>query len=177
MKNLLTAIVAALLCLTASAQDTNTDPVQIMRERLTQGRVTMNYYFKTEKGKTSVVDKGVMTVEGNCFCSKGSGIEIRNDGRTQWYIDPKAKEIYIEDSNGLEDLFSNPKIYEELLSDLQISDNEISGNYHNGRSGDKTFFRMTNIKSSPAVNDSTIFKFDARQLDSEWLVTDLRERK
>jgi len=176
MKKLTTILLTVIFCLTATAQDIFKDPVQIMRERLTQGRVTVNYYFRTE-AKVAVVNKGIMTIQGNCFCTSGSGLEYRADGHALWVIDKKEKEVYVEDFLGLEEFFSNPQIYAELLTDLKIEDKEISGTYHNGKNGEKTFFKMTNIKAAPADEDESIFKFETNNLDSEWLVTDLRESK
>ena len=176
MKKLAICILGLGFCVTAAAQDILGDSVRAVRERLSQGRVTMNYYFRTE-AKVPVINKGVVIVEGNCFCANGNGTEIRNDGRSQWTIDGKAREVYVEDSDGLERFFSNPEKYAGMLSDLQLTDKEISGTFHNGANGEITSFKLTDIQISPAVRDSTIFRFDEKDLDSNWLVTDLRERE
>jgi len=172
MRKTILLIILAAVCSSLHAQD----PVQIIRQRLADGRISAKFSFRMS-GKVPVTGDGTLTVEGNCYCLEGKELVIKNDGTTKWSVDTKAKEVYVDDSAGLEEFLTNPKIYQDLLSDVTINEKEVTGSYHDPDNGEKITFRIWNIKGSPVSEDKSIFKLDTMTLDSSWLVTDMRLRK
>ena len=144
MNKWLLPLLALLLPLSLAAQE---QQLADIASHLRANRVTLHYecVFTQE---APVHLSGVLTIQAPCYRAVGNGMEIYNDGKTRWTVDPASREVYVEEAEGLEELIR----WQESLSDLKI----------------------TEIKYLPLQEDLSDFRFDTASLDASWVVTDLR---
>lgn len=79
--------------------------------------VTFSYSF-TMRGNAPVRGEGTAVLQGNMFIVKGNGMEIWCDGKSRWTADRTAKELIVEDVDGLASIEANPAL---LISSLESS--------------------------------------------------------
>lgn len=79
--------------------------------------VTFSYSF-TVRGNAPVRGEGTAVLQGNMFIVKGNGMEIWCDGKSRWTADRAAKELIVEDVDGLASIEANPAL---LISSLESS--------------------------------------------------------
>lgn len=79
--------------------------------------VTFSYSF-TVRGNAPVRGEGTAVLQGNMFIVKGNGMEIWCDGKSRWTADRTAKELIVEDVDGLASIEANPAL---LISSLESS--------------------------------------------------------
>ena len=79
--------------------------------------VTFSYSF-TMRGNAPVRGDGTAVLQGNMFIVKGNGMEIWCDGKSRWTADRTAKELIVEDVDGLASIEANPAL---LISSLESS--------------------------------------------------------
>lgn len=79
--------------------------------------VTFSYSF-TMRGNAPVRGEGTAILQGNMFIVKGNGMEIWCDGKSRWTADRAAKELIVEDVDGLASIDANPAL---LISSLESS--------------------------------------------------------
>lgn len=149
------------------------DRISVIRQKLETGRATLSYKY-TVNGKVPVGGSGTLIAQGDCYIIEGNGLKIVCDGESQWTIDPEAKEVYIEPSEGAGAFLAHPEAILDNSSNLKVGDTEISGIYNSPDSDAKISFRLWNIKFAAPGKDLTEFVYDADSLDSSWVVTDLR---
>lgn len=146
MKRLLCTLLLALFTLgTLRAQSAVTDEIIA---RLRDSRVSLKFSCTIEDG-VSIELSGSLIAQSNCFILKGNGLEIYSDGITRWTVDPKEKEVYLEEGNELSEIL----LYRDKVRNLNIMD----------------------IKYEQPAEDLSVFRFDCSHLDEEWIVTDLRQ--
>lgn len=146
MKRLLCTLVLALCTLgTLRAQSAVTDEIIA---RLRDSRVSLKFSCTLEDG-VNIELSGSLIAQGNCFIVKGNGLEIYSDGKTRWTVDPKEKEVYLEEGNEISEILG----YRDQIRNLQLKD----------------------IKYEQPGEDLSAFRFDCSNLDEGWIVTDLRQ--
>lgn len=91
---------------------------------------------------------GHLIAQGNCYHLTANGMDIWCDGSTRWSADMEAKDLYIETSNGVEEVLA----YRDAISELSFSDVTVTENPDKGN-----------------------YAFDVAGLDDSWVVTDLRQ--
>ena len=123
------------------------EQVQTILQRLQTERVSLKYKMVLDSDPAIHLE-GSLVLEGNCYLALGNGLEIYSDGTSRWTVDPQEKEVYIEDSTGVNEAFA----YSDSVKELKISE----------------------VKYSPAKGEDRSFRFDTTKLDSSWVVTDLR---
>ena len=123
------------------------EQVQTILQRLQTERVSLKYKMVLDSDPAIHLE-GSLILEGNCYLALGNGLEIYSDGTSRWTVDPQEKEVYIEDSTGVNEAFA----YSDSVKELKISE----------------------VKYSPAKGEDSSFRFDTSKLDSSWVVTDLR---
>lgn len=118
LKITLTAILM-LLPFVAVAQDIGA--AQSLSRRFSDAEkgscVTFSYSF-TVRGNAPVRGEGTAVLQGNMFIVKGNGMEIWCDGKSRWTADRAAKELIVEDVDGLASIEANPAL---LISSLESS--------------------------------------------------------
>lgn len=118
LKMTLTAILL-LLSFVAVAQDIGA--AQSLSRRFSDAErgscVTFSYSF-TVRGNAPVRGEGTAVLQGNMFIVKGNGMEIWCDGKSRWTADRTAKELIVEDVDGLASIEANPAL---LISSLESS--------------------------------------------------------
>ena len=146
MKRLLCTLLLALCTLgTLRAQSAVTDEIIA---RLRDNRVSLKFSCTVEDG-VSIELSGSLIAQGNCFILKGNGLEIYSDGITRWTVDPKEKEVYLEEGNELSEIL----LYRDKVRNLNIKD----------------------IKYEQPGEDLSVFRFYCSHLTDDWIVTDLRQ--
>ncbi len=144
MRKWILPLLGLLMTLTAAAQNAQLAEIAA---HLETNRISLNYDC-TFTQDAPIQLTGVLLIQGTCYQAKGNGMEIYCDGQTRWTVDPKAREVYIEKAEGLEELM----VWGDSLSDLKIS----------------------GIQYLPLSEDLKPFRFETAGLDAEWVVTDLR---
>lgn len=167
MKKTLLVLTFTLVVLTLAAQDR----AELLRQRLESGRVSFDYSLTVE-GKVPVKQSGSVVIDGDCYCIKGNGVEIRCDGTTLWTVDNEAREVYIENFGGVREFLADPAAYLDKVSDLKVGATTASGVYSDASGSVK--FNLSSIRSSESGSDGAIFSFDTSALGADWVVTDLR---
>lgn len=118
LKMTLTAILM-LLPFVAVAQDIAS--AQSLSRRFSDAEkgscVTFSYSF-TVRGNAPVHGEGTAVLQGNMFIVKGNGMEIWCDGKSRWTADRTAKELIVEEVDGLASIEANPAL---LISSLESS--------------------------------------------------------
>lgn len=118
LKMTLTAILM-LLPFVAVAQDIGA--AQSLSRRFSDAErgscVTFSYSFMV-RGNAPVRGEGTAVLQGNMFIVKGNGMEIWCDGKSRWTADRTAKELIVEDVDGLASIEANPAL---LISSLESS--------------------------------------------------------
>ena len=113
LKMTLTAILM-LLPFVAVAQDIGA--AQSLSRRFSDAEkgscITFSYSFAPVRGE------GTAVLQGNMFIVKGNGMEIWCDGKSRWTADRAAKELIVEDVDGLASIEANPAL---LISSLESS--------------------------------------------------------
>lgn len=132
------------VCLMAQASAQN---ISDLAAKLAECRIELSYDCMV--GTDAPVHfKGNLTAQGNCYHLTGNGMDIWCDGSTRWSMDVEAKELYIETSNGVEEVLAYQGAVSEIsLSDIVITENPDEGN----------------------------FSFAVSGLDDSWVITDLRQ--
>ena len=110
-------------------------------------RVGADYSFKIMQGDVPVLFSGHATLQSGYFRISGNGLEIYCDGNSISYLDFKAKEVYVDSAQMLEDY-------------IRANMNSI------------TDLRVEKVKTEEQSDDISIFVVPA--LDDSWVVTDLR---
>ena len=142
MRKAIIALIAALLTTAATAQT-----IEELAAMLATNRVELSYDCMAGQG-APVHFSGRLTAQGNCYHLTGNGLDIWCDGTTRWSLDPEAKEVYIESSEGIREVLS----YRNSISEISVSDVKIT--------------------ASP---EEASFFFDVSKLDNSWVITDLRQ--
>ena len=119
--------------------------IDALRAMIQKGRVTIDYSFVYEG---NVNYSGRITVQDECFKAVGNGFEIYCDGSSRWTVDPEAKEVYIEKSQGQDELLR----YLSDVTDLQ-------------------FKKVRNVAAS---DNLSLFIPDLSSCGEDWVITDLR---
>lgn len=141
----LTSFLAGLL-LTAAAGAQQAQISEILA-RLQTDRIEFRFSCVFTRD-TPVQLSGTLLLQGGCYRAEGQGMQIYCDGSTRWTVDPAAKEVYVEEPEGMEELFT----LRDALSDIRISD----------------------LRFRPLSEDLSVFRFDTAALGPDWVVTDLR---
>lgn len=146
MNRVLSILIALLsFSLVSSGQ---TEKIDALLPLLESKRIVLDYdCIITGDNGVPVSYTGNLTAQQGCYVLKGNGVEIYCDGGTRWTIDPKSKEVYIEYAEGLDDILSNRKYITKLV--------------------------IANVRQHPFA-DAADFTFSTGELDSSWVVTDLR---
>lgn len=126
--------------------------LSVLMDEARTKRVEVSYSCVVPMGELPVRSEGQLLVENNCYLLRADGVEIYCDGKSRWTVDPKAKEVYIEDAPGVLEFVENPEKYFSQLKDFKLLSSSIS---------------------EPAGNEGE-FRFDDSALSSDWTVTDLR---
>lgn len=140
-------LLIGILLLSAVLAASGQDRLGEIASRISTNRILVDYSC-TVSGEVPVKLKGTVLLQDDCYCMKGNGLEIYCNGGTRWTLDREAKEAYIEPANGLEEIMQ----YYESITDLVIS----------------------NARYMPKSEDLGAFTFSTSDLDSSWIVTDLR---
>ncbi len=146
MKRILTILASMLsFSLISSGQ---TEKIDALLPLLENNRIVLDYdCIITGDNGIPVAYEGTLTAQKGCYTLKGNGVEIYCDGGTRWTVDPKSKEIYIEYAEGLDDILANRK----YITKLDIE----------------------NVRRQ-AFAEMSDFSFRTDNLNSSWIVTDLR---
>lgn len=146
MKRLTALLIMALAACTVMSAQSN---VAKVLEKLGTNRVCATYDCTIIQNNIPVSLSGKALVQGNCFHLNGNGMEIWCDSEKLWYVDPKSKEVYIENA---------------LMLDEYIKENI----------GAVKDINLTNVSYSEISEDLSAFRLDTAALDKSWVVTDLR---
>lgn len=145
MKRLILIAAALMACVAGFAQN---DLKQILSKAETS-RVSVAYDCTIMQQDVPMKFKGVALLQGNCFTLKGNGMEIYCDGKTLVYVDPASKEAYYEDASGLEE-------------------------YIRSNAGAVREMKLSDVRYEELSDDLSDFRFNTLDLDSRWVITDLR---
>lgn len=143
-KFLLILLPALLLSVGVRAQSR---PLSEVASHLATDRISLHYDC-IFTGDAPVRLSGTLLVQGTCYRAVGNGLEIYCDGQSRWTVDPESREVYIEATEGLEELMA----WRDSLTELTLTD----------------------VRYSPQSGDLSPFVFDTAGLDGAWVVTDLR---
>lgn len=124
----------------ASAQS-----IESLVPKLATSRIELSYDCLV--GDANVHFSGKLTAQGNSYHMTGNGLDIWCDGSTRWTLDTESKEVYIENSRGIEEVLE----FKDGISDVNLSDVVIT--------------------KDP---DAGTYTFDTSKLDDSWIITDLR---
>lgn len=163
-------LIAILLCAAIGSAQT---PAEQLRHKIENGRLELQYKYEVN-GKVPVGGNGSLILEGSSFRMEGNGLQIISDGKSQWTVDPDAKEVYIEESDGAATFIAHPELLLDNATNLEITDKQISGIYHDPSSGAAISFKLWGLKFSDPRGNGTEFICETDSLDSSWVVTDLR---
>jgi len=142
MKSFLLTLLLSATALTASAQS-----ITELAAKLATGRIELSYDCMV--GTDAPVHfSGTLSAQGNSYHLTGNGMEIWCDGATRWSVDSEAREVYIESSNGIEDVLA----YKDSISDINLTDVVVTAKPGEGK-----------------------YSFDVSKLDNSWVITDLRQ--
>ena len=144
---LLVLILAAAGALSAPAQNS----LDSIREKMAQGKVSLDYSC-TIKGTPAIKSSGSICIQRNCYSLRTAGMEIYCDGLARWIVDREAREVCIEQAQGVAEFLDDSEAYLQNLDELKI----------------------TEVRTLPFDKDSTAFVFDTEKLSADWIVTDLR---
>ena len=146
-----------------------------LAQHITQGdRISLEFSIGFEGNQNSIAE-GNLTLQGICYCAMANGMRIIGDGKTQWTIDYKGQEIYIEQGGQMSSLLSNPKVIRKSLSSLNSTDNSISGIFTTGKNGNtRLSFHLKDIRYSEISDNSGEFSVDCSEYPEPWVITDLR---
>ena len=131
----------------AAGPDDSARAVMSLLEQASAQRLEADYSFALVRGGTPVLCSGHAVVQTPMFRISGNGVEIYCDGVSLRYLDPQAREEYIEPAVGLEDYLK------ENIADIRD-------------------FKASNIVITPRSDSRSMF--EAPQTGSDWVVTDLR---
>jgi len=168
MKKFLTIAAAALLCLSASAQQSIKDVIAVIRGN---GCVSCTYEY-TVNGGFPMTGKGSALLSGNSYFTTENGLENYSDGITAWTVDRNAMEVVISD--GSNSLLSR---IEDVISSIHIDKFDgktLICTVKNEEQGLDIDFNAADIASGPAPEDRSCFSFDVSELGKDWIITDLR---
>ena len=145
-----------------------------LKQLLQNNRVSLTYSFNAT-GDIPVTGNGTATIQGKCFKVEGNGIRILCDSVSRWIIDPKAKEVCIEDAKSPGSGFSSdPLSYLSSLSNVRETKGVIEATYSSEGNPD-IHFRIRDIRKSSFSANVDEFVFRTDNLEKEgWIVTDLR---
>jgi len=138
-------ITLSTLLLTLSSAFAQAEDLAKLQEIIRENKVSADYSF-VYGGKLKC--NGFIIIQDPCYKAEGNGIEVYCDGDNRWTVDRVAKEVYIEKTSGPED-------YLQYLSEI-------------------TDLKLGNVKKEPRDETAEFYKFDEKNLDSSWVVTDLR---
>jgi len=144
------AIIAALLLTSVFTMDAQID-IDLLAKLLQTNRVSVEYSCIIS-GTSPVKSSGTLVGEGNFYMVKADGIEVYSDGETRWTVDPKAKEVYIESSNGIAELMPDVQKFLKQIYELKTSEPVVT----------------------PATFKKENFQFKTEGLGKDWMITDLR---
>jgi len=142
MRKLFVTLFLAVSMTAASAQS-----IEDLAAQLSSSRIELSYDCLVGN-EAPVHFSGRLTAQGNCYHLTGNGMDIWCDGSTRWSVDPEAKEVYIESSNGVEEVLA----YQKSISEVSLTDVVITTDPAEGK-----------------------FSFDISNLDNSWVITDLRQ--
>lgn len=146
-------ILAALAVFTFSAFG-QTENLDMLLPLLEKNRISLDYDCTITTNNVPVNYQGNIVIQNGCYILKGNGVEIYCDGGTRWTVDPKIKEVYIEYAEGLDDILAN----RASITRLEIKQGSV---------------KLTPIEALPE-NYLDEFSFKTSELDSSWVVTDMR---
>lgn len=135
------------------------------------GSVSLNYSFKQIDGVLS--GEGTALIQSLSYDISTGSMRIVSDGKTRWTIDQEAKEVYVESSEDSSDLLSDMRQILKHLSDLKTGQGRLEGSFNIPDSDESFRFVFTEIKILPLEAEGR-FYVDINELDSSYLVTDLR---
>jgi len=142
MRSFLVTLFLAFSVASASAQS-----IDVLAARLASCRIELS--FDCMVGTDMPVHfTGSLSAQGNCYHLRANGMDIWCDGSTRWSMDTEAKELYVETSNGVEEVLA----YRNAISEISFSNVVITEN-----------------------PDEVSYFFDVSKLDNSWVVTDLRQ--
>ncbi|MBQ9548206.1 MAG: hypothetical protein IJV01_03485 [Bacteroidales bacterium] len=150
------------------------DVVAQVLERMEKARVEFDYRFETE-GNVPLKGNGHAVLEGKCYRVEGNGLVICCDGTTRWTSDPKAREVYVENTGREDALLERPEEFLRSVRGLRYDGRSLSGTLE--RPGDAVSIRcyLDNIVTEPAArNAAPQYRLDTAALGKDWIVTDLR---
>lgn len=153
MKRFLILLLFCLSSLAAQAQNLSQKTEGQLEEilaRLDRGETVSLEYSCTVNDQLPLELEGSLVLSGNKYYAVGGGLEIYSDGSSRWIVDRESKEVYIESAGSFEEIFG----YKDSLTELSLSN-----------------IRYLGTSAEPGVD----FSFDTSVLDSDWVVTDLRE--
>lgn len=127
------------------AQD---DKLNILTEKIDKFRVCAELECKIELDFTLDI-KAKIICQQNCYYAKNEALEIYCDGRSRWTIDHEGKEVYIENSSGIQELAE----FTTAVKELKIKKAEFL----------------------PLSDDMSAFVPNLSNLGKEWIITDLRQ--
>jgi len=121
---------AALLSV-APAVSAQESVLQAFSGKVSASRVSFDYSWSMQAGRTKVEGKGCVVLQGAAFRMEGNGLDVRCDGKTLWTVDEEAGEAVIEalDPSGV-DYSANPAL---LVSAVDKAFREVSSHRENFR--------------------------------------------
>ena len=147
MKRILLTLLLITLTFFAGAQDN----LSTIRKAMADNKVCLDYSC-TIPGKVTMKSSGSISVQRNCYKLVSAGIEIYCDGQTRWTVDRDAKEVLVEQAQGVAEFLDDSEKYLDSLEDLVLS----------------------KVKTYPFDKDDSEFIFVTENLGADWIVTDLR---
>lgn len=143
-------LIAAIILLQVSG--TGAQDLSAILSKLDSSRVSLDFSCTVDNAGTPLRLKGNALAQGNCYRVDAAGMEVRCNGSCRWTVDREAREVYIEEAEGLEEFVSEPERYLGAVSDLRID----------------------RVEYTAASEDLSAFCFDTEALGADWVVTDLR---
>ena len=70
--------------------------LQAFSKRVDGSRVSFDYAWSMQVGRTKATGEGTVLLQGNAFRMEGNGLDVRCDGKTLWTMDTEAEEVVIE---------------------------------------------------------------------------------
>jgi len=168
MRRFSSVLVFLSFCCVAFCQDMASELLETLHTR----RVTMNYSFKA--GKVSL-GSGVVVINGDWYLTRSKGLDVYCDGKSRWVVDTAAKEVYIENAGGTGEFFASMDRILSQVDDLQLTSSGASGVFTDTSSGEVVNFVFSDMKKTEPGEDVSEFRFCVEALDSDWVVTDLRD--
>lgn len=123
------AISVLAMAFSFSSQAQESRILNTFMDKVSDSPVHFSYVMDIRSDKAPLRADGDVFIEGKCFRMIGNGLENRCDGKNIWTLDEKAKEVYIEKADNVENfLLANPLLLiSSLLKKMQLVSETVSG--------------------------------------------------